>query len=291
MLPGIEEYGVLEESQVFWRWEERRAEDSPLIDDGISKPFDRCLLVLGGDLGGITLFEQPWCSSLTKRSQQRQFLDLLNLLADTLLSLPQCVGYSPENNGLENALSGAEIVVIPAGMPRKPGMSRDDLFNVRPLAARKGRARELTRLTGDRPTPPSFVTSPRLPPRSAPLPALPSSPTPSTRPSPSAPRSSSRPASTTPSGAFFFEFLEHSSVLNQNVQPLWCHHPRRRPLLRLPLVPRWNPPRRDRRPRCWWPLWCHDRPHPLADRRGQEDCREGRRAARCARQAHPVRWR
>ena len=24
---------------------------------------------------------------------------------------------------------GAEIVVIPAGVPRKPGMTRDDLFN------------------------------------------------------------------------------------------------------------------------------------------------------------------
>lgn len=27
------------------------------------------------------------------------------------------------------ALSGADLVVIPAGVPRKPGMSRDDLFN------------------------------------------------------------------------------------------------------------------------------------------------------------------
>lgn len=30
---------------------------------------------------------------------------------------------------LEAALQGAEIVVIPAGVPRKPGMTRDDLFN------------------------------------------------------------------------------------------------------------------------------------------------------------------
>jgi malate dehydrogenase len=33
------------------------------------------------------------------------------------------------NAGLEGALSGAEVVVIPAGVPRKPGMTRDDLFN------------------------------------------------------------------------------------------------------------------------------------------------------------------
>merc|ERR1712156_537086 len=30
---------------------------------------------------------------------------------------------------LEASLVGAEIVVIPAGVPRKPGMTRDDLFN------------------------------------------------------------------------------------------------------------------------------------------------------------------
>merc|ERR1711931_527550 len=29
----------------------------------------------------------------------------------------------------EASLAGAEIVVIPAGVPRKPGMTRDDLFN------------------------------------------------------------------------------------------------------------------------------------------------------------------
>jgi hypothetical protein len=34
------------------------------------------------------------------------------------------------NEGLGEALTGADIVVIPAGIPRKPGMSRDDLFNV-----------------------------------------------------------------------------------------------------------------------------------------------------------------
>merc|ERR1712036_185433 len=31
--------------------------------------------------------------------------------------------------GLEASLEGSEIVVIPAGVPRKPGMTRDDLFN------------------------------------------------------------------------------------------------------------------------------------------------------------------
>ncbi|KAL7575813.1 hypothetical protein ACA910_003138 [Epithemia clementina (nom. ined.)] len=33
------------------------------------------------------------------------------------------------NEGLGEALAGASVVVIPAGVPRKPGMTRDDLFN------------------------------------------------------------------------------------------------------------------------------------------------------------------
>jgi malate dehydrogenase len=37
------------------------------------------------------------------------------------------------HTGIENiapALEGADVVVIPAGVPRKPGMTRDDLFNI-----------------------------------------------------------------------------------------------------------------------------------------------------------------
>ncbi len=33
------------------------------------------------------------------------------------------------DKGLAEALNGADVVVIPAGVPRKPGMTRDDLFN------------------------------------------------------------------------------------------------------------------------------------------------------------------
>lgn len=39
-------------------------------------------------------------------------------------------GYLPPNDGLKNALTNAHLVVIPAGVPRKPGMTRDDLFKV-----------------------------------------------------------------------------------------------------------------------------------------------------------------
>jgi malate dehydrogenase len=31
---------------------------------------------------------------------------------------------------LEESLEGMDLVIIPAGVPRKPGMTRDDLFNI-----------------------------------------------------------------------------------------------------------------------------------------------------------------
>merc|ERR1712017_8733 len=31
---------------------------------------------------------------------------------------------------LDDALKDCDVVVIPAGVPRKPGMTRDDLFNI-----------------------------------------------------------------------------------------------------------------------------------------------------------------
>jgi len=41
----------------------------------------------------------------------------------------QVVGYQGEEE-LGKALEGADVVIIPAGVPRKPGMTRDDLFNI-----------------------------------------------------------------------------------------------------------------------------------------------------------------
>jgi len=44
--------------------------------------------------------------------------------------LPAAGTWPPRaNEGLAEALDGADVVVIPAGVPRKPGMTRDDLFN------------------------------------------------------------------------------------------------------------------------------------------------------------------
>lgn len=41
----------------------------------------------------------------------------------------QVSGHSGEAE-LKACLEGANIVMIPAGVPRKPGMTRDDLFNI-----------------------------------------------------------------------------------------------------------------------------------------------------------------
>ncbi|KAH7362413.1 malate dehydrogenase-like protein [Plectosphaerella cucumerina] len=38
-------------------------------------------------------------------------------------------GYDPTPTGLANAIKGSDVILIPAGVPRKPGMTRDDLFN------------------------------------------------------------------------------------------------------------------------------------------------------------------
>jgi len=44
--------------------------------------------------------------------------------------LPSVGTWPPSGNeGLKAALTGADVVIIPAGVPRKPGMTRDDLFN------------------------------------------------------------------------------------------------------------------------------------------------------------------
>ncbi|KDN42206.1 putative MDH1-malate dehydrogenase precursor, mitochondrial [Tilletiaria anomala UBC 951] len=91
--------------------------------------------VVVGAAGGIG---QP-LSLLLKQSTlitDLALYDVVNALgvaADIAhINTPSIVtGYLPDKNGgLDKALEGADIVVIPAGVPRKPGMTRDDLFNV-----------------------------------------------------------------------------------------------------------------------------------------------------------------
>jgi malate dehydrogenase len=45
------------------------------------------------------------------------------------MAAAQVTGHSGQES-LGASLEGADLVVIPAGVPRKPGMTRDDLFNI-----------------------------------------------------------------------------------------------------------------------------------------------------------------
>ncbi|KAI1405792.1 malate dehydrogenase [Hypoxylon fuscum] len=45
-------------------------------------------------------------------------------------STAKVTGYLPKDDGGKAAFKDADIIVIPAGIPRKPGMTRDDLFNI-----------------------------------------------------------------------------------------------------------------------------------------------------------------
>lgn len=49
---------------------------------------------------------------------------------DHISTKGKVVGALRDEGGLKEALTGADIVVIPAGIPRKPGMTRDDLFKI-----------------------------------------------------------------------------------------------------------------------------------------------------------------
>ncbi|EEP78313.1 malate dehydrogenase, NAD-dependent [Uncinocarpus reesii 1704] len=45
-------------------------------------------------------------------------------------SIAKTSGFLKDDDGLKKALTGTDVVIIPAGIPRKPGMTRDDLFKI-----------------------------------------------------------------------------------------------------------------------------------------------------------------
>jgi malate dehydrogenase len=90
--------------------------------------------VVAGASGGIG---QP-LSLLLKLSpliDELALFDVVNtpgVAADLshISSTAKITGYLPKDDGAKAAFKDADIIVIPAGIPRKPGMSRDDLFNI-----------------------------------------------------------------------------------------------------------------------------------------------------------------
>ncbi|KAH6653891.1 malate dehydrogenase [Truncatella angustata] len=90
--------------------------------------------VVAGAAGGIG---QP-LSLLLKLSplvDELALYDVVNtpgVAADLshISSTAKVTGYLPKDDGGKAAFKDADIIVIPAGIPRKPGMTRDDLFNI-----------------------------------------------------------------------------------------------------------------------------------------------------------------
>ncbi|CDO56770.1 similar to Saccharomyces cerevisiae YKL085W MDH1 Mitochondrial malate dehydrogenase [Geotrichum candidum] len=82
---------------------------------GIGQPLS-LLLKLNKDVTGLSLYDL--------RGTPGVAADLSHIPTNSKVT-----GYTPEKGGLKEALAGVEVVVIPAGVPRKPGMTRDDLFN------------------------------------------------------------------------------------------------------------------------------------------------------------------
>ncbi|KAG6899350.1 Malate dehydrogenase, cytoplasmic [Termitomyces sp. T159_Od127] len=116
---------------------------SRLFSSSASRSFKVTVLGAGGGIG------QP-LSLLLKNDPLVTSLSLYDIRgAPGVAADVSHVDTSSEVNGyaadqLDQALEGTKVVVIPAGVPRKPGMTRDDLFNtnasiVRDLAAAVGR--------------------------------------------------------------------------------------------------------------------------------------------------------
>ncbi|KAH8915995.1 putative MDH1-malate dehydrogenase precursor, mitochondrial [Atractiella rhizophila] len=92
----------------------------------MSKP---CKVAILGAAGGIALLlkQSPVITELALYD-----VGPLCVAVDiSHINTPSVVtGYDRNDDGLRKALEGAHIVVIPAGVPRKPGMTRDDLFKI-----------------------------------------------------------------------------------------------------------------------------------------------------------------
>ena len=94
--------------------------------------FNVAVLGAGGGIG------QP-LSLLLKTAPAHEHIarlalyDLCNMgMAADLAHIPTPPAVSGHSgkDALAHALEGAHVVVVPAGVPRKPGMTRDDLFNI-----------------------------------------------------------------------------------------------------------------------------------------------------------------
>jgi len=92
--------------------------------------FKCCVLGMAGGIGqplSLLLKLNPRVTALTGYDVA-PFTPGVGVDLSHCSSNSTCVGYTGDD--LTTALAGADVVVIPAGVPRKPGMTRDDLFAI-----------------------------------------------------------------------------------------------------------------------------------------------------------------
>jgi len=92
--------------------------------------FKCCVLGMAGGIGqplSLLLKLNPRVTALTGYDVA-PFTPGVGVDLSHCSSNSTCVGYTGDD--LHKALEGSDVVVIPAGVPRKPGMTRDDLFNI-----------------------------------------------------------------------------------------------------------------------------------------------------------------
>lgn len=101
-----------------------------------SSAASSCKVALLGAAGGIGQPLSLLLKSTPASSNAISHLSLYDIsnmgMSVDLAHIPtpiKVTGHSGKDE-LAAALKGSKIVVIPAGVPRKPGMTRDDLFNV-----------------------------------------------------------------------------------------------------------------------------------------------------------------
>lgn len=132
-LPRTPSRGMAGEKKKEYLLQYTKIRDSYFMRSALPDDFVNRKVVVAGAAGGIG---QPLSLLLKINSQVTDLAlyDLAPVTPGVAADLSHCnvggnvKGYTGEKE-LEAALAGADVVVIPAGVPRKPGMTRDDLFN------------------------------------------------------------------------------------------------------------------------------------------------------------------
>jgi len=108
----------------------RFARAASLAQQQSQRDFKCCVLGMAGGIGqplSLLLKLNPRVTALTGYDVA-PFTPGVGVDLAHCSSNSTCTGYTGDN--LHKALEGSDVVVIPAGVPRKPGMTRDDLFNI-----------------------------------------------------------------------------------------------------------------------------------------------------------------